>query len=167
MVPFDAEIRRISRLVFEELYDIELIKAYKSADTSRDTTTSPTADAHLTTTLAASSNYAFRFVLFSNNVAAVEGFQCQLDGTVGLSSMKAQVTIFDDSTNAIAAFARITAFNSAVGAVLSLGSNHTIIEGSLESSTAGTLSLEWAQQVSGGNATTLQRGSYLVVTKLS
>ena len=167
MIPYDAEVRRIARLVFEELYDVEIIKGYKTGDTSRDTTTSPTADPHLATTLAASTNYAFRFVLFTNNVGALEGVQFQLDGTVGIGSLKAQITIYDDTTNAIAAFARVTAFNSAVGVALSSGVNHSVIEGSIETSTAGTFSLEWAQQVSGGNATTLQRNSYMLIKKVS
>ena len=167
MIPYDAEVRRIARLVFEELYDVEIIKAYKTSDTSRDTTTSPTADAHLTTSLAASSNYAFRFVLFTSNVGALEGVQFQLDGTVGITSLKAQIQIYDDTTNAIAAFGRITAFNSAVGVALSTGSNCSFIEGSIETSTAGTFALEWAQAVSGGNATVLQRNSYLAITKIS
>ena len=163
----DHEIRRIAHLVFEADYDVEILKAYKTADLSRDTTTTPSTDNHLTTTLAASTNYQFRFVLFTNNVAGVEGIQFQFDGTAGVTSMKAQITIYDDTTNAIAAFARVTAFNSAVGVVLSSGVNHSLIEGSIETSTAGTFFLEWAQQVSGANATTLQRGSSLVLTRLS
>ena len=166
MIP-DAEIRRISRLVFEESYDIEIIKAYKDADTSRNTTTSPSADPHLSVTLAASTNYQFRFVIFTNNVAGVEGFRCEVDGTVGVTSMKAQIAIYDDTLNTLAAFARVTAINSPVGVVLSSGDNYTTIEGSIETSTAGTFALEWSQQVSGGNNTTVQRGSNLVVTKVS
>lgn len=167
MITDDQEVKRLAHLVFEADYDGEILKAYKTADTSRNTTTTPTADTHLTATLAASSNYHFRFTLFSNNVSLTEGISLQLDGTVGVTSMKAQIFLYDDTTNALAAFARVTAFNSAVGVALSAGDNHEMIEGTIETSTAGTFNLEWAQQVSGGNNTTLQRGSSLIITKLS
>ena len=142
--------------------------AYKTADESVDNSTTLQDDDHLTTTLAASAKYNFKLYLFTNNAGAAEGIKVALGGTVGVTQLKAQVTIFDDTTNLIAALARVTALGSSVAAGLGTGDNFTTIEGSIETSTSGTFLLQWAQNVSGGGvtATTVQRSSYMVVERI-
>lgn len=142
------------------------ISVYKSADESVSNTTLQSDDA-LTVNLLASTIYRYTFRLFENSAGAAEGLKLALSGTVGVTSMKAQISIYDDTTNALAAFARVIALNSSVGAGLSMGDNRAIVEGTIETSTAGTLVLSWAQNGgAGANPTTIQRGSNLVVEAL-
>ena len=139
----------------------------KTADeTVTDTTIQ--ADDHLITNLAASSSYSFRFTIFFTNAGAAEGIQLDLNGTVGVSSLKAQVSIYDDTLNTLAAFARVEALASAVGAGLSIGDNFAVIEGTIETSTAGTFGLRFAQNATGASAgVTVEENSTLTLRKLN
>lgn len=141
--------------------------AYKDADESLNTSITLQDDNELSVSLLASSKYTFKLLVFVNNVNAAEGFKAALGGTVGVTSLKAQITLYDDTTDLIAASGRVTALASAVGAAWSVGNNWAVVEGSIETSTAGTLLLSWAQQVSGGNNTTVQRGSWMQVAKVT
>lgn len=137
-----------------------IVSAYKSADESVSNTTLQD-DNHLSVTLAASSKYRFTFRLFTTSGGAVEGLKLALSGTVGVTSMKAKVVIYDDTTNTLVE-GRVTALNSAVGSGLSAGDNHADIDGTIETSTAGTFLLSWAQNNgAGANSTTVQRNSVL------
>ncbi len=135
--------------------------AYKSADESLNTSTTLQDDDELSVTLSASTVYAFKFWIMTNNANAAEGAKFALNGTVGVSNLQAQVQIADDTLDTQAGFSRITSFGSAVEATLSAGTNISIIAGTIETSTAGTFLLQWAQKVSGANNLTVQRGSYL------
>lgn len=122
------------------------------------------ADNELTVSLAATTGYYFRFTLFFSNGGIGEGFQVDLSGTVGVTALKAEVSIYDDTLNSLAAFARVTALGSAVGAGISSGSNYALIEGTIKTSTAGTFFLRWAQNAVGAGAgVTVQAGSGLVM----
>jgi hypothetical protein len=134
---------------------------HKTADESINSSTSLQADDHLSVNLTASKNYNFRFLLHLNNDGAAAGIKLALSGTAGITSMKAQVRIYDDTTNALVGFDRITAFNSGVTAALSAGAAHAIIEGTIEVSTAGTFLLHWAQNSSDASNTTALRNSTL------
>lgn len=140
---------------------------YKTADESVASSTVLQDDDHLTVTLGASASYWFKFFLFHNNVGALEGIKVAVSGTAGVTSLKAQITITDDTTNTTAALARVTAFGSAVGAGLGAGDNYTEIQGVIETSTAGTFLLQFAQNASGTNAVTMQRGSSLVALRIN
>lgn len=143
------------------------LRAYKSGDETCASTTLQDDDA-LTVNLAASSTYRFTFYLFIDAGSAVEGIKIAIDGTVGVSATKAQCSIYDDVSNSLAAFARVTAFATGVGASLSLGSAIGIIEGSIVTTTAGTFKLSWCQNAGIGAAnTTVQAGSSLVCEKLA
>ena len=90
----------------------------------------------------------------------------QLDGTVGVSSLKADVIHYDHAADT-SVIARITAFNSSVG-VAGTGDNSFVIKGCIETTTAGTFFLEWAQNTTdAGNATTLQENSTFILHKLN
>ena len=142
------------------------LTAYKNSDESVTSSITLQDDDALTVSLAASTTYHCRLVLFTTNAGAAEGLQLALGGTVGVGNLNAQIAIYDDTLNTLVAFARVTALAAGVGAGLSSGSNFAVIEGTIETSTAGTLLLSWAQNVSGASATTVQRGSSLVVVKL-
>lgn len=126
-------------------------------------------DNHLTVNLAASTTYGFRFVIFQTSASATAGLKLALNGTATVTSLKAQVYIYDDTTNLLAGFARLTAFGGAgVGAGLAVGDNYAVIEGTIEVSTAGTFLLQWAQNLADiVNATTVQRNSNLIVVQVA
>lgn len=143
------------------------LRAYRTADGTANTGTTLADDAILTVTLAASSNYTYLITGFFSNAGATEGLKVALSGTVGVTAMKAQISIWDDTLNSLVGFARVTALASSVGAGLSSGSNYFEIAGTIESSTAGTLLLQHAQNAAGAGAgVTVQRGSCMVVTKI-
>jgi hypothetical protein len=136
----------------------------KTADESVANNT-PQNDDHLVVNLPASSRYQFKFYLFATSPATA-GLLLQLDGTAGVSSLKANIQIFD-STGALVAFARKTAFNSSTGVDFT-GDAYAVIEGVIEVSTAGTFRLEWAQNTTdAGNATVLQENSSLRLRRLN
>ena len=107
------------------------LKAYRTADGTAVTNTTLTDDSVITVTLVASTNYEYRIVGFSSNAGAAEGLKVALSGTVGVSSMKAQISIYDDTLNTLVSFARVTAFGSSVGAGLSSGDNYFEIKGTI------------------------------------
>lgn len=115
------------------------------------TTTTLASSANLTVTLAASTTYEIHAVLFHLNDGASEGFKVALSGTVGVSRLKAQISIMDDTTNALGTTARVTALDSAVGLTALTGSNYTTIDGSITTSTSGTLVIQFAQNATGTN----------------
>ncbi len=126
------------------------------------------ADNELTVNLEGTSSYWFFFTLFFTNGGVGEGFKCDLSGTVGVSTLKAQVFIYDDALNSLAAFARVTALNSAVGSGISMGDNFARILGVIEVSTPGTFLVRWAQNVTGAGAgVTVQEDSSLILRKLN
>ena len=145
-----------------------ILKAYRTADGTANTGTTLADDSVLTVTLAASTNYQYELFGFSTNAGAAEGIKVALSGTVGVTSMKAQISIFDDTLNTLVGFARVTALGSAVGAGLSSGVNYFEIKGCIETSTAGTLLLQAAQNAAGAGAgVTVQRGTSLVALRVS
>lgn len=142
------------------------IRSYKSSDESVSNTTLQDDDA-LTLSLAASSIYKYKLFIFVAAAGTAEGFKAALSGTVGVTSMKAEITLFDDVSNTMVALDRVTALNSSVGGGLSIGTAFCTIEGTIETSTAGTLLLSWAQSSGIGlAATTVQRGSSMIVEKI-
>ena len=143
------------------------LRIRKTADKPITNSTVPEADNHLTVTLDASSAYEFEITGFWTTAGATAGIKVQLDGTVGVSSLKADVILFDYTTNAMSALDRITAFNAAVGSGLT-GDNSFMIRGTIVTSTSGTFFLEWAQNAADlVNATTLQANSSLILEKLN
>lgn len=144
-----------------------LIRLLRTADASAVTGTTLTADTVLTTSLLASTNYIFHAVLFISNGGAGEGFKAAMNGTAGVTSMKVQISIFDDTLNTLVGFARVTAKGSSVGAGLSANDNFCEIKGAIEVSTAGTFYIEWAQNAAGAAAgVTVQRSSWMTVTEI-
>lgn len=142
------------------------LRAHKPSDESRNTTTTLATDTDLSLTLAASSIYLFRIVGFIACAGATEGFKAAVGGTVGVTSLKGQVKIYDDSLAApLVSFRRIEALDTSVeAAALPIGDHYFEIEGAIETSTAGTFFLSWAQETSGANNTTVERNSSMVAT---
>jgi hypothetical protein len=121
-------------------------------------------DDELVVTLKASAKYYFRIHLFINNAGATAAFKLQMTGTVGVSSLKGQVLYF---TTTVSSGGRFAALTSAVFASFGAGDQAAYIEGTIETSTAGTFQLQWAQGTTdGANATTVQRNSSMLVHRI-
>lgn len=136
--------------------------------TADETVTSNTiqADDHLTVQLGVGTYY-FEFILHATTASANAGIQVQLDGTATISSIRADVQIFDHAGNAHLQIQEITAFNSAVGSN-NTGDTSVHIHGAIEVTAAGTFFLEWAQNTTdGANGTTVQENSTLILRKLN
>lgn len=145
----------------------DILKSYKDADESVTNSAALQDDDELTVSVIASTKYRFRAYLFVTSVSATAGFKFGLGGTATVTSMKAQLTLFDDTTDAMAALARVTALGSSTGAGLGAGDNFATIEGTIEVNAAGTLLVRWAQNLADAvNATIVQRGSYIELVKL-
>ena len=145
---------------------LPLTEVYKDSD-QEVTGTTLTDDVDLTVNLQANSRYWFRLSLFLTNDGATEGAKFALSGTVGITTLKAQISLYDDTLNSLAAFARVTALASAVGGGASVGDNYASIEGAIETSTPGTFLLQFAQNAAGASlGVHCQVGSSMVVRKL-
>jgi hypothetical protein len=143
------------------------IDVYKPSDESVVSSAVSQADDHLLATLASSSTYSFKFFLLITNTSSAEGFRCAVSGTATINALRAQVSIYDGQTDAIVTIARRQTLTTDTTAVLSASfEHHAVIEGSIETNAGGTFGLIWAQNVSGVNTATVQRGSYLVMKKI-
>lgn len=121
-------------------------------------------DDHLFTDLEANATYWFKFFVFHINAGATEGIKFALNGTVGVTSLKAQVRI---GAGAASADSRVTAFGSAIGVSAALATSYSEVTGTIETSTAGTFKLQWAQNTAGTGATTRERNSSLVMLRVN
>lgn len=140
--------------------------AYADADQEVTTTTLATST-ELTISSVAVGNYAFRAMLFTLNDGAAEGAKFAVTGTATLTALKAQISVYDDTLNSLAAFGRVTAIDTAVGAGLSTGDNFNVIEGNVRVSAAGSWAVSFAQNATGANAGVhLQVDSSLVMWKV-
>ena len=142
------------------------LEAYKDAD-QEITSTTLADDSELSLMLGTGSKYGFEFRLFVLNDGVAEGYKVALGGSVGFSDLKAQVLIYDDTLNALAAFARLTATGTSVGGGLGIGNNYAEVKGSIRTTSSGTFVLQFAQNAAGASAGVHNEiGSILVVTQL-
>lgn len=138
--------------------------AYKAADESVNSNALQDDD-HLVVNLAANSKYYFRFYVPWTTASVTAGINVTLSGTVGVASLKADIKI-GQAGLIYAAWSRVTALLSAVAAVLT-GPNVVEIEGSIETTTAGTFLLRWAQSVTdAGNVTIVQQNACMSLHKI-
>lgn len=142
----------------------------KTSTTSRSITTTLAADPDLVFTSAASTYYAVKaFINWNGNGSATNGIKIR----VGASSGVIDPQIFIANTNTSAANLAPTAnqisgvpagFNKLPNTA---GANEIIvIDAVVQTISAGTIYIEWAQSVSEATSTRVLSGSYLIVTKL-
>lgn len=144
------------------------LKALKPSDESVTSSTLQDDD-DLSVTLAASSSYAFEFLIFGTLVGATEGIKFAVGGTAGVSALKAQIELWDDTTGLLVKSGRVTAFDSTIGSTILAADNiFGRIHGTITTTgSGGTFKLRWAQNADGGDNTTVQAGSLLEVRKLT
>lgn len=109
----------------------------------------------------AGKKYKFRAVLFtSSNVAS--GVKAAIAGTATATAIVYEALVWNAA--ALAAQTRATALATAVGGVTAVTAALVIIEGTITVNAAGTLTVQFAQNASGGTASSVLVGSTLEVT---
>ncbi len=145
------------------------VTAVKSADTSRNTTTSFSADPHLALALAAGRTFHLLGNLYLTSAANAAGdFQYRWawtnDMNVRMGGVGAVDTLASGSSGD-GQFARNQADTTSPTAALSYGVSTTgttiVVTGRVLVTTAGVLTLEWTQLSSNANNTTLEAGSWV------
>ncbi len=138
----------------------------KTADESVTSSTTMQNDDHLSFSLAASTKYAGRIVLFVNAVSDVNNnFKCQITGPA--SPTLVRIAIRDERGNGVAAMVPtvLTAFSTsqAVGNSVNATTDCAVFIDFLvqNGANAGTFQLQWAQVTSSATATKVYAGSYL------
>jgi hypothetical protein len=149
----------------EELQSTQYVR--KAITESVTSSTTPQDDDALFCTLLAGGMYHFKFGLFVNTANAAEGLRLKFGGTATWTSVKLQYKAWDDGTNAFAAFERQDegSITSSVAFALGAGNHYVEIEGTGEVNAGGTIRLMFAQNVSGGNAVSVQLNSWLLVSR--
>lgn len=140
---------------------------YKSADESVNSSTTVQDDDHLAATLSAGVKYRFRIFAFITNVGAAAGFRCTLGGTATITDMKAQICIWDNNgSGSLSGQGRITAFGTEITSNIGANDGWVEINGTIDVNAGGTFKLKWAQNVSDGSNTTVQKNSELTISRI-
>lgn len=118
----------------------------------------------LTTTVIAGKTYAFVATLFTtSNVAG--GVQAAIAGTATATGI-----IYEGETTAgaaIGAQTRASALGGAVGAITAVTAARIDIEGTISVNVGGTLTVQFAQNVSSGTASVVKQGSFFKVWQIT
>lgn len=143
-------------------------RAVKTINTSRSSTTTPTADPELTVSIPAAGVYLIEGLLVAGGGTGAT----TLGGTIGFTgtfddTVLPFVTSYDTSGTKVDQIAFNTSayqlLNSPLGATYYQG----YFRGMLRATSAGTLSFNWAQYISSTSTTVLRAGSYLQATRIS
>jgi hypothetical protein len=149
------------------------VQLYKAASTARASTVTLAADPDLSYAIPFAGTY--RVELDLQWIAAVAGaapglqFELNFSGTLnGSAGNTLAVAGLYDNTNTTNAQSSITLNVPATGISLGMtvGQNTIRIAGTIQVTSAGTLSLQWAQNSSSANAVTLSQGSAMAVTQV-
>ncbi|MGH3054757.1 MAG: hypothetical protein ACRDL7_07250, partial [Gaiellaceae bacterium] len=142
--------------------------AEKTSGTSRNTTTSPTADPDLVLSSLAAGVYKVTVLL---NVAiasaAGQGIRCGLTGTNASNTRGGQIANAPGFTQSLSAFSTITttaAWNKGSSAASDMSLS---IDAVVVLTGTGTIELHWAQSSSSGSNTTVDAGSTMVAVRIA
>lgn len=136
---------------------------YKAADEIINGSAALQDDDHLTTSLAASAKYAIRLVLFVSAANATPGIEFRFNGSVGSSSIRYAVMTDGGAPVLMSSFGGAT-----TGAISLTATTHVVvIDGTIETSTAGTFTLQWAQSVGHASDTKVLENSYMQLMRLT
>lgn len=146
------------------------ITVQKAATTARNTIVTEVADPDLVVPLPASTSWDFRFVLFINSIANAAGdwsghLEWMTGGTCTYSGYSVANSLASATSADMNAGPTIRLDGTSPGLDLVFGASTTgtiaIIEGKISvSTTAGNLTLFWAQDSSNANDTQLLNGSF-------
>lgn len=140
--------------------------ARKTGDTSRNTTTTPTDDPHLTWAIASSEQWMFKCGLTMTAANATPDFKCDFTFPAGATFIAS--TIANDAGGTLT---RLRWQTSGTTQTIAIGATtpefYEITGVILNGGTAGNVVLQWSQNTSDGGNTTLQQNSYFVGSKLA
>lgn len=140
---------------------------------TRTTTTAQANSTQLTAALAATGTYGFRIVvsLFVAGPGAGVGLGVNYSGSFTAASSPIGFAFNPSGTSVAGVTANVattpTAQTTNTGTASSSIPWQVVIEGTLTATSTGTLSLNFAQQASSANTTTLMIGSNMTITKLA
>lgn len=145
-----------------------IIFAFKSADTARNSTTTPTADPHLVLAMEANSTYSIEiFLRWGCTTTAAQGFQLAMRGPAS-AVMQMHADGFEGTGGAYnGLLTEASNFNFNPGNALPTYSVVSITGQVTTFGTAGNVEVRWAQVVSNANNTNLFAGSWIKIKKLS
>ncbi len=127
----------------------------KTADTALASVTG------LALTLAGTTTYILEAVLFVD-ADAVGGHKYTLDGTVTAASIKYQVNSISNASNLNIINTRLTALAGTTGQAGATGA-YTEIMGTILTNAAGTINVQFGQQVASGTSSVLTQSSFKAV----
>lgn len=149
---------------------------YKTAATSRNTTTTPTIDPDIQCTMESNSVYHYKMDLVYFQSAGTPGVRLDLvipsGGTASFAPLGpgTGTSSFNDivcfPANPLVADIVTTAMATGNGTATTTNGFTILISGVCVTSSGGTFGLSWAQQVSAGTNSTFQPGSSMLVTKI-
>lgn len=145
---------------------------YKTADTNRNTTTTRTADPHLSIPLQSGRTYVCDFIGFwAGDVAADAVFEWAFPSSSGVTSWYFMAGASTSTTNTNVAIGAVTITAATVSPAVGLGTTQAGVLNSYSQSrlvitttAAGNLGINWAQAVSSAVNTTLFTGSYMTAS---
>lgn len=149
-------------------------RVYKTASTSRASTTTLTADPHLIIAGGTGTFSVEALLLFNETTTGVGGIQIGFYDTGGASLVSNPQMLIQGTVNAAAFLAKanwnIAAATASISAatVSVVGTNDAIMfRGVLVGNGNGNVGISWAQLASNVNATNMLQGSWLQITQMS
>jgi hypothetical protein len=142
----------------------------KTADQSKTTDTTIAADSDLTLAVSASKNYRIRFYVYVAVASATPDLKFRITGPTSPTLVNMSVNVF---TNESAADSRqlTNAFDSSDRTLVwASGAGTGVVEVEVilqNGANAGNVTIQWAQNSSSANATTVRGGSYIEYTQLN
>jgi len=139
----------------------------KTADESVTSSAVLQNDDHLLFSIPQAGTYAFEFVIFATSAANAAGdIQIQLTGPTGtftFGGVGLDITLASGNTGTVNMAGISTTLNFGVSTTQTM----ILIKGILVATASGTLQLQWAQQTSNANATTVKAGSHMFVRQVA
>lgn len=141
---------------------------YKTADTSRTSTTTLADDPHIAGIALPVGKYAVdAFLNFDNNGGGTQGIKFALNFTGTVSEAGISTVGVENNTpvtrNVIANYNSVITIGDVTAAI---NFDWQRWSGFLEVTVAGNMALQWAQEASSANGSILRRGSYLTFMRL-
>lgn len=150
-------------------FDCQQLAAVKTASTTRSSTVTITADPHLSVTVPSAGWYQIELmVYFQCTTTGTQGIKFQFGGTATHSATgdRGQVYQMLNGAASVEASGRSTLSFYHIATVVTSGADYLHYVGAAQFTGAGTFLLNWAQEVSNANATSMLDGSYLILRRI-
>lgn len=141
----------------------------KDADQSLNTSTVLVNDTQLAFALSNNTDiWWFKFMVGFNLAGAASGYKFAITGPTTPANVRYRTAVFNGvSPGALSAAVALGAFGTSVGVTLAQSGDHYAeIEGVVEGGGAGSVTLQFAQNVSDAAAITIKRGSILIAQRI-